>query len=541
MAAPIAGGTKSKAEGVATAVNSMLNQLTSGPDVRVAIVGYGGGGNGVPTAEIRWTGPLAGRALVNSAELAAAPAVIEERIRRIPGVDGIGIARQETIQFPVWYVPGQSGGGGFPQAVDFVSKFLAEAENDRSGKPPLVIHLCGKMPLAEDLRSDSTRAALATFFACHLHLGTSDRIPATLYPSSNQHLAARDVAALFDVSHVLPDSFVGMLRTVQVTVTAGARGLVHQAHMGDLIRFLMLAKAYATSGPDGFASLGVTQPVTATAPTLATMPVASSPPADAVPGVTSRAWDRLALIVMADRSQADPASGAWLRRQEQVNDIIARIAKRNGGDVDVSLILYGNEALETGFVGPLQGKSIVPDVELADEALRVEQVIEKVSNGIGGLVELTRNQLIFLDSEATAPATNLDAAMTALAETIQHARELHEGDRVLPLVMHITGAGFSVEAVAVAASALAKMGDVLVYHSIVPEQLQRTIVYPADAEQIANPTMASLWQWTSPLAGADQIAAKRKTINPASRGLVIGAKFDLLIESIQALLMNPDP
>lgn len=541
MAAPIAGGTKSKAEGVATAVNSMLNQLTAGPDVRVAIVGYGGGSDGAQAAQVRWTGPLTGRVLVNSSELAAAPAAVEQRVRRIPGAGGVGIASQETIQFPVWYLPQKSGIGGFGEAADFVRQNLREAGSDSSGKPPMIIHLCGKMPIAAELQSESTQTVLRTSFLCHLHLGTSDRIPATLYPSSSQHLAHADIAALFDASSVLPDSLAGILRTAHVAVTARARGFVYQAHMGDLIRFLMLAKAYPTTGPEAFTSVEFSPATVVGAPDTVMVPTGFPSQARPTSDVASETWDRVALIVMADRSQADPASGAWLRRQEQVNDMLGKIAKRSGGDVDVSLIVYGDMTVGNGFAGSLQDKAFVPDVGLVDGALRVEKVTEKVSNGIGGLVELTRSRPIFLDGEPTAPARNLESAMAALAESIQHARQAHQDEHVLPVVMHVTGGDFSVETITAAAATLTNMGDALLYHSIVPEHPQPTAAYPADAQQITDPNTAALWQITSPLAGADRIAAKRSTITEASRGLVVGAKFDLLIESIQAVLSPPKP
>ena len=141
---------------------------------------------------------------------------------------------------------------------------LAEAGSDSSGKPPLVIHIFGKMPTAAELRSEPTRAVLSASIACHLQLGASDRIPATLYPSSSQRLASEDVVALFEASSVLADSLAEALRTAQVAVTPGARGLVHQGGMGDLIRFMMLAKAYASSGAEAFAChLRPTRPATA--------------------------------------------------------------------------------------------------------------------------------------------------------------------------------------------------------------------------------------------------------------------------------------
>lgn len=540
MAAPVAGGTKSKAESVATAVNSMLNQLTSGPSVRTAIVGYGGGATELPPAQIRWAGPLHGRVFVDSAELAATPLTVEERIRRIPASAGTGVVSQETVQFPIWYAPQQSGIGSVTDAADLVNQVLQDAGSDSSGKPPIVIHLCGTLPSAAELQSQAVQNLLGRSFSCHLHLGGNERIPPTLYPSSAHHLPPGDVTALFDASSTLPEALTKTLQAAQIAVAPGARGLAYQAHMGDLIRFLMLAKAYAIAGSEAFGTAASPLPTAAEQTTVAFSPCSAQ--AEAFPNVTSQTWDRLAFIVMADRSLADSSSDAWLRRQEQVNDMLGRIAKRGAGDVDVGLILYGNQSVESGFSGPLSVKPFVPDVELANAALRVEQVTEKVSNGIGGLVEISRSRPIFLECEPTGPVQNMSPALATLSQWIQQFRQAREGERVLPLIMHVTGGAISPEDIATASSTLAELGELLVYCTVVPEQPQPATAYPANAEQIANPSLAALWEMASPLAGADRIAAKRSTISEASRGFVAAAKFDLLIDSIESLLIpTPEP
>lgn len=537
MAGPIAGGTKSKRESVATAVNSMLNQITAGPRVRLAIVGYGGGDSGIAPAQIRWAGLLSGRVLVDSSELAAAPLTIEDRVRRIPGVGGIGVAKEETIRFPIWYVPAESGPGGIDRAAEFVARILAEAGDDSSGKLPLVLHLCAKLPAAPGLQSEPMRSELESSIWFHLHLGANERIPATLYPSSNQRLPSADVEALFEASSLLAAPFAETLCAAQVAVVPGARGLVHQAGMGDLIRFLGLAKAYASAGAEPFASLGFCQPMPALAPIAVQAP---SPDFSNRP--CSPTCDRLTLIVLADRSQSDPAGSVWLRRQEQVNDMLGRIAKRAGGDVDVGLIVYGSDTVEVGFSGPLQGRPLVPDVELPKGALRVEQVTEKVSNGIGGLVELRRSRPIFVDNTPSQPARDLAPVTAALIDLVRTARESAGEPQMLTLAIHVTGGGFSPEIIATGAAPLRELEDVLLYHCIVPEIPQPTLAYPDSAERITDPGMAALWQITSPLAGAREISAKRPVINEASRGFVVGAKFDLLLESLQALLVKqPEP
>lgn len=429
--------------------------------------------------------------------------------------------------------------GGLAEAAELVNQVLQDAGDDSSGKPPIVIHLCGTLPSAVALQSQAVQELLGRSFSCHLHLGGNERIPPTLYPSSAHHLPPGDVSALFDASSTLPDAFTKTLQAAQIAVAPEARGLAYQAHMGDLIRFLMLAKAYAATRPEAFGTVAPAEPTVVVEQTT----VASSPwsaQAEAIPNVTVQTWDRLAVIFMVDRSLADSSSDAWLRRQEQVNDMLGRIAKRGAGDVDVGLILSGAQSVETGFGGPLQGKSFVPDVELASGALRVEQFTEKVSNGIGGLVEISRSRPIFLDCEPTGPVQDMTPATAALSQLIQQSREAHEGRKVLPLIMHITGGALSPDDVAAMSSELAEMGELLVYCTVVPEEPQPIAAYPADAEQIATPSLAALWAMTSLLAGADGIAAKRSTISEASRGFVAAAKFDLLIDSIDSLL-NPEP
>ncbi len=531
MASPIAGGTRSKAEGVATAVNSMLNQLAAVPIVRVALVAYGATGTEGPQS--RWAGPLEGRSLVASDELPAAPVTVEDRIRRIPGPGGMGVAREETIRFPIWYVPQRSSGGTLEEAMAFSQRILVDEGNDSSGKPPLVLHLFADLPAASMWKAEIVSNPLGAALACHLHLGTNDRIPATLYPSSSQHLATEDVAGLFETSSPLPDALADALRSANVPVSPGARGMVYQAAMGDLIRFLLLAKAYAASGPEAFpAAEPSTPPQNGTTPPPAPEP---GPPV-ASPAAISPSAKRLGLVFLVDRSLPDCSTDVWSRRQTQVNEMIGQVSRRAGGDVDVGLIVYDGSAVEMGFHGPVKGQPVVADTALADGALRVDQVTEKVSNGIGGLIEVTRQRPVFLECEPGPPVTNLGPVLDALAQWIAQFRQEHEQDGGLPLVMHVTGADFPPEEIAAAASRLTDLGDLLVYHAVVPNTAQRTVAYPATPEQIPDPQIALFWQMTSLLAGAEQIGEKRRTVTPQARGFVVGARFDLLPDSIQAIL-----
>ena len=78
-----------------------------------------------------------------------------------------------------------------------------------------------------------------------------------LYPSSDVHLPPGPPCDLFRWSSVLPDYMITLLRDAQVPVSRGARGMIYNASVADLIRMLSLVKVYAQQGildvlpPDG--------------------------------------------------------------------------------------------------------------------------------------------------------------------------------------------------------------------------------------------------------------------------------------------------
>ena len=112
----VADGTKSKAGCIATALNSLLNQLTDEAELELTVVGYRGDDHDGVDVGCRWAGPLEGQTFVRSSRLTGAPLTVENRVRKIPGPGGISVAREETIQFPVWYVPTLAGAAS-PEAA----------------------------------------------------------------------------------------------------------------------------------------------------------------------------------------------------------------------------------------------------------------------------------------------------------------------------------------------------------------------------------------------------------------------------------------
>jgi len=667
MDARVAGGTKSKAESIATALNSLLNQLTAGPAMDVAVVGYRAARPGGDDVGPRWGGTLAGRPFVPTSELAGAPLTVETRVRKVPGSGGIGVAREESVRFPVWYVPRLGDAASRTAAFEHCRGMLSEWVSAAGGgcKPPMLVSFIGELDAQET--PEAVGKAIHQIetpggppWIVHAHLSSSDRIPATIYPSSDTHLAPGPVRLLFEASSVLPDEFRGSLRQLQVNVNAGARGLIYNARMVDLIRLLSLVKAYAryqrpppappaapsaapgpsaesfstdvlaatsgaadaatgdesitigptgevtvaglpsTPGPDakGLApeSLTVQMPApdaptaqfssaefaagaTATeglaradasaaaespSPTHAEetsekpeapQPAHEAPTPTSAESAASAAEQRALVVLLLDRSVENPTVGSrhtvWGRLQQHANDLLGQISKRGKGDVDVALVSYGcaRDAggnsipdvveVENRFSGPLAGATVASDTELARAAIRTEEVAEKVSNGIGGLVEVTRKRPVFVDLVPTMTVVSPTPAFDAVRELVAQRRKGRPGGAVSSVVLHMTRGRFEPGQIQRAAGQLLELPGVALYHWVLTESPHPSVAYPAEPTNIREAALVKLWELTSPLLGSQSLAAGKPAVTPESRGIVINGKFDLFVVGIVEALTAP--
>jgi len=248
----IAGGTKSKADSIATALNSVLNQLIVAVDVEVAVVGYCGDGSNGADVGCRWGGPLTGRRFVSSMDLNSFPLIVENRVCRA----GMPSATEQeaTVPFPIWYVP-RIGESILPVLGYAYCRHLIVAGTTPDtvwDRPPLVISF------VSDLAPQSMEMAVERVMGLsspggppllfHVHLGGSTSGRPLLYPASDGHLVPGPPCDLFRWSSALPAYMIAFLRTCQVPVNQGARGMIYNASLADLIRMLSLAKSYAQRG-----------------------------------------------------------------------------------------------------------------------------------------------------------------------------------------------------------------------------------------------------------------------------------------------------
>lgn len=545
---------KSNAERVATAVNALLNQLTSGPSFDLALVGYQADGAGQANVGSRFGGALAGREFVNVGELAAAPLRVETRTRKVPA-GGFGAVREEAIEFPVWYAPNL--GAKAPQIAAFnycrelLARWVAAAGAAAVG-PPLVVHVSsGASGDGNPQVAVSKLLELATPagppILLQAHLAASAAVAPSLYPSSYVYLTMGSARDLFRRASVLPPQLADALREAKTAVNAGARGLIYNAKISDVIRMFSLVKAHTRDwGPT--AGARTAEPLTLSPPS----PVASSAdetiPLSDLQGETP-SGEKAALVVLAlDRSAADPYSGSvqmpFFKLQDQANDSLKQISKLGDLSVDAAIVSYGlgpsgEPEVRTTFDGPLAGKSIVPQRELAEGAIRVEQFDEQVSNGIGGLVSVTRKKPIYFDLEPTAGVSPAPA-FAAIAGIVGDWITQHPMARLAPIVVHLTRGDFDLAEIDEAAAPLKALqtsaGPATLYHLAATESPHKSLAYPASDAELDDPCLKKLWEISSPLLSRRRLSQEKAAISDESRGMVVNGKFDLLLEGIKDAL-----
>jgi hypothetical protein len=562
---------KTNADRVSTALNSLLSQLAAGPDCDVALVGYQADAAGQVSVGSRFGGSLAGRDFVRASELAAAPLRVETRTRKVSAPGGIGMAREESVRFPIWYEP--MLGAKAPQiaAYNYCQNLVTRWLDGGGSGVPVVVHVQSgssvdgnPQMVIEKLFKISSPAGPPIVF--QIHLAASAQVMSSLFPSNPQYLTVGSSRDLFRRCSPLPDHWIMALKEAKTPVNKGARAMLHNAKIADVIRALGLVKAHVRSLPSppsipksAVIPAPAVQAAVAAAPSPngnapatagpATSPVAVAEFALMDEPTSASAGEKASLIVLVlDRSVADPFSGnlqnSCTKLQDSANELLKQISKIADGTIDAAIVSYGLDSADqpdvrTTFEGPLAGRTTVPQSQLAAGALKVDEFSEEVSNGIGGLVTLTRKKPIYFELEPTSAASPVEA-FASVARIATDWISQHPTACLPPIVLHMTrGAGDpsmlddaagSLHAVATAA------GPIILYHLVATEVAHKSLAYPASAAEIDEPTLQRLWEITSPLLDRERLAAERPAVMADSRGFVVNGKFDLLLDGVKAAL-----
>jgi hypothetical protein len=237
------GAGQRKCDVVADALNRLLSELAikcaKEEGIRdyfhIAVIGYGATiGSALP-------GQLASQELVPLSEVAAAPARLETRTKKVP--DGAGGLVDQDVRFPVWVDPVASNGtpmsAALTQAHSIVSHWLTDHPECF---PPIVLNLTdgestdGDPSLAaESIRQlESTDGGVLLF---NLHVSGDTATPNT-FPDSDLALPNAYAKALFNMSSVLPPGMRSYVEQQGITAGEGTRGFVFNADVTSVVQFL---------------------------------------------------------------------------------------------------------------------------------------------------------------------------------------------------------------------------------------------------------------------------------------------------------------
>lgn len=580
MRAPVSPDSKkTKAEDVATAINSLLGRLARAADADLAVVGYRTEADDTVSIGCRWSGPLASRELVPTAELAASPVTVERRTRKVPGPTG---TTEQTVDFPIWYQPATGAKAPQVAAFDYARRLIADwaARLGADAAQPLVLHvLAGASGDGNPLRTIQELQQMAVPggapLVLHAHLTPSESaaVPATLYPATRARLTPGLMRDLFERASVLPPGLAEALRKLKVTIQPDARGMIFNARLVDLARFLALAETYVKQVPAGAPApvpLPVPTPVPSPisdevpSPAPESLPPLPEPlpepilgidlplPADAGtagPALAALSPDQPGLVLFVlDRSVANPygteAKNACSRLQEQMGDMVEMIVKFGRGSIDVGVISYGADSgggseVRAALEGRLAGRPFARDDELRNGAVRVESFEEERSDGGGGILTIPHCRPILVEAEPT-PAAPATPAFVKTAELIAAWSAEHPASPNSPIVIHLTrGAPDAADTEEAARQVTTIACSVALYHVVETEASHPSVLFPDAVSDKEDPALQVLWRLSSPLLGRETLAAEKPTISPQSRGFVVNGRSNLLMEALKRAVLAP--
>ncbi len=253
MAERFAGqANKSKAEGVADAINRLLQTLVlrcaKGDYILdrylIGVIGYGGEiGLGFPGEA------LSGEVLQPVSRIGNFPLRIEERVKRVE--DGAGGLVEQRVKFPIWFEPLAQGKtpmcAALQAAHEILTGFIGRYPQCF---PPIVINVSDgaatdgdPVPAAAALCQLASRDGNVLLFNVHVSVRG---LPPILFPTSEDPLPDGYARLLFRMSSALPPAMLRQAQIVDTPVPDSARGFAFNADLASVIMFLDIGTRVGT-------------------------------------------------------------------------------------------------------------------------------------------------------------------------------------------------------------------------------------------------------------------------------------------------------
>lgn len=227
--------TMTKAEGAATAINRLLQNLVLAcakeEGIRdyfhLGVIGYGN------TVGPGFAGPLAGRELVPISEVGNNPARVEEKVKKMD--DGAGGFIDKKVRFPIWFDPVANGGTPMCQAFQMASGIVdGWLKAHPNCFPPVVFHITdgestdgdAREPMAAVSRFASSDGNVLLF---NLHLSSSPQAGSITFPDSAAGLPDQFANLLFEAASPLTSFMRSVAREHGFAVSDGSRAFILNA------------------------------------------------------------------------------------------------------------------------------------------------------------------------------------------------------------------------------------------------------------------------------------------------------------------------
>ncbi|MEM0156717.1 MAG: VWA domain-containing protein [Thermoplasmataceae archaeon] len=245
MSHKLGGTLRSKSQEAADAINRQIYELiyrcTKTDGVRdyfdIGIIGYGA------TADTA-SSLLKEADIVPISRLAASPLRMEKRTEKVTDPDGNEV--ETEFEFPVWFEPVANSNTPMVKAFQLAKEWIDDwSAEHRDSYPPVVINISDgaatdgdPMKIAREIMEMKTSDGNVLLWNCHLSELKGSKPLA--FPSDQAVLPRDDKFArqLFDMSSVLPESFLSIAQERSLDVNGSSRAYVFNAGLDELLELL---------------------------------------------------------------------------------------------------------------------------------------------------------------------------------------------------------------------------------------------------------------------------------------------------------------
>jgi hypothetical protein len=250
-------------------------------------------------------------------------------------------------------------------------------------------------------------------------------------------------------------------------------------------------------------------------------------------------------LIDQSASMIDPIGDAEIpkKKADVVADAINRLltelavkcAKEEGvrDYFHVAILGYG-PSVGSAFQGPLAGRDLVPLSEVADNPARVEERIKKVSDGAGGLVEVSTTFPVWMEPVANN-GTPMCRALTMADAIVSKWVDEHPAS-FPPIVLNLTDGEANDGDPAAAATTLQTRasadGSVLLFNLHVSTTNAPSVTFPESSANLPDQYAQSLFAMSSILPSHMRSYAAQLGFNAgdATRGFVYNADIASIVQ-----------